>query len=176
VEPDVVTNTAATATTTTRPTSGPASSTTKVVTPSTADSGDINTGDIEGFDLTTIELNGRELLVAVADDTALRAQGLMGVTSFGDVDAMLFAWEVPTSGSFWMWTVPIPLDVAFFDGAGVLLEVITMAPCVDGQSSDCPRYTPSSSYRFALEDHGGDFSDLPAGATLTLPLSALFQP
>lgn len=144
--------------------------------PGTLNPADIDTGDIEGFDLTTIELNGMELLVAVANNTELRAQGLMGVTSFGDVDGMLFAWEAPTSGSFWMWTVPIPLDVAFFDGAGVLLEVITMAPCVDGESADCPRYTPSSSYRFALEDHGGDLSDLPAGSTLTLRLSELFQP
>lgn len=178
MEPDVVATTATTiiTTTSTSPPGLPGSTTTRFVTPSSTDTRDIDTGDIEGFDLIAIELNGRELLVALADDSTSRAQGLMGVTSFGEVDAMLFAWEIPTSGSFWMWTVPIPLDVAFFDGAGVLLEVITMAPCVEGVSADCPRYTPDSSYRFALEDYGGELSDLPAGSTLTVPLSSLFQP
>ena len=126
--------------------------------------------------MTTIQLNGVDLLVAVADDTARRAQGLMGVTSLGDVDAMLFAWETPASGSFWMWTVPIPLDVAFFDGDGKLVEVITMAPCVDGVSADCPRYMPNGSYRFALEDYGGDLVGLPDDSTISVDLSVLFQP
>ncbi|MBK5268486.1 MAG: DUF192 domain-containing protein [Acidimicrobiia bacterium] len=136
----------------------------------------MNTGDIQGFELTTIRLNGEDLLVAVADTGQLRAQGLMGVTSLGDVDGMIFAWQEPTTGSFWMWTVPISLDVAFFDGAGQLVDVFTMAPCVDGESSDCPRYTPRSSYMFALERQGGELIALPADSILDVDLAAFFQP
>lgn len=136
----------------------------------------MNTGDIEGFELTTIQLNGEDLLVAVADTGQLRAQGLMGVTSLGDVDGMIFAWPEPTTGSFWMWTVPISLDVAFFDGAGQLVDVLAMAPCVDGESWDCPRYTPGSSYLFALERQGGELIALPADSILEVDLAAFFQP
>lgn len=136
----------------------------------------VNTGDIQNFELTTIRLNGEDLLVAVADTTQLRAQGLMGVTTFGNVDGMIFAWEEPTTGSFWMWTVPISLDVAFFSGDGRLVDVFTMAPCVDGVSADCPRYTPRSSYTFALERQGGDLIGLPTDSTLDVDPAAFFKP
>lgn len=144
--------------------------------PETTTPGAVNTGDIQGFDLTTVRLDGQDLLVAVADTTQLRAQGLMGVTSFGEVDGMIFVWEEPTTGSFWMWTVPISLDVAFFDEAGRLVDVFTMAPCVDGLSSDCPRYTPGTSYRYALERQEGELLDLPIDSILDVGLAAFFEP
>lgn len=138
--------------------------------------GAVDTGDIDGFDLTTVTLNDQSLLVAVADSNELRSQGLMGVRSFGDVDGMVFAWEASTAGAFWMWTVPIPLDVAFFDEQGRLITVLEMAPCMEGPSSECPRYEPSGTYRYALEQRGGELADLPAGSVLEIDLTGLFQP
>ena len=135
----------------------------------------VTAGDIVGYDLMTVQLDGEELLVAVADSTALRARGLMGVTDFGDLDGMVFAWPEPHIGAFWMWTVPISLDVAFFDGRGRLVDVLEMAPCVDGDSSECPRYQPAGAYVYALERQEGKLVTLPEGAILEIDPGQLFQ-
>ena len=133
------------------------------------------TGDIVGYDLMTIQLNGEDLLVAIADNNALRARGLMGVTEFGDLDGMVFAWPEPHIGTFWMWTVPIALDVAFFNADGSLIDVLEMAPCMDGNSFDCPRYQPSVSYVYALERQAGRLVTLPDNAILDIDPGQLFQ-
>lgn len=135
----------------------------------------VYTGDIVGYELMTVQLNGEDLLVAIADNNALRARGLMGVTEFGDLDGMLFAWQEPHVGAFWMWTVPIPLDVAVFDANGALIDVLEMAPCIDGNSTDCPRYQPDGAYVYALERHEGDLVTLSQNAVLNLEPGRLFQ-
>ena len=47
-----------------------------------------------------------------------------------------------TGGPFWMKNVPYPLEIAFLDKTGSVLQVDRMAPCMPGtipsESYDCP--------------------------------------
>lgn len=123
----------------------------------------LDTGDILGFELDIVSVGGEPLVVAVADDRALRQRGLMGVTDFGDVDGMLFEFELPTLGGFWMKDTLVPLDIAFFDEEGGLVQIMTMTPCV---TDDCPSYTPDGAYRWALERPAGTLLGSPTDLIL----------
>lgn len=120
----------------------------------------------EAFPIDTIMLDGTELTVAVAATGDLRSQGLMGVSTLGDLDGMVFVFDTEAERNFWMWTVPISLDIAFFASDGSLVGVLEMAPCVDGDSADCPRYGPGEPFRYALETVAGDLNDLAPTAEL----------
>ena len=121
------------------------------------------TGDILGFELDTVILGDETLVVAIADTADLRRRGLMGVTDFGDVEGMLFEFDIPTLGGFWMKDTLVPLDIAFFDENGDLIQIMTMAPCV---TEDCPSYTPKGAYKWALERPAGTLLGSPSDLTL----------
>jgi uncharacterized membrane protein (UPF0127 family) len=59
--------------------------------------------------------------------------------------------------------VAMPLDIAWFDGDGVLIGTAEMTPC---PAEPCPRYTAPGPYRWALEAPPGAFGDLSPGARL----------
>ena len=81
----------------------------------------------------------------------------MGVTSLGDLDGMLFAWDSPVQVSFWMKDTLIPLDIGFFDESGSLFLVVHMVPC---QADPCPSYPSESPILYALEALPGFFDDV----------------
>ncbi len=103
---------------------------------------------LEAFATAFIQLDGDELLVAVADTVELRRQGLMLVEDLRDLDGMLFVFPDPTNGGFWMKDTLIPLDIAFFDADGHFVDGFAMEPCT---TADCPSYRPDGSYLYALE-------------------------
>lgn len=70
------------------------------------------------------------------------------MTGLGEIDGMLFEWSGLTESTFWMKDTLITLDIAFFDGSGRLVELMTMTPCVQ---EACPTYGPNSPYRWAIE-------------------------
>jgi uncharacterized membrane protein (UPF0127 family) len=116
-----------------------------------------------GWATATIWIDERPLTVAVADDPA---RGLRDVDDLGDLDGMLFAYAAevdPADHRFTMQGVRFPLDVAFFDGSGRLIEVIGMPVCA---SAPCPTYASPSPFRWALESPAGSV-DLDPGARLT---------
>lgn len=120
--------------------------------------------DLAAFGLEEISVAGQRWLVAVADVAAERFQGLRRVADLGALDGMLFVWESDTETSFTMRTVPIPLEVGLFDGDGRLLEVVAMAPC--GDRDDCPLYSGSSPFRYAVERPAGGWEAVPIGSLL----------
>jgi uncharacterized membrane protein (UPF0127 family) len=132
---------------------------------STATTGPAPPDQLAGFTRLEVRVGGEAWQVAVADTPALRSRGLMGVTDLGDVRGMLFLWEDDTSGGFWMRDTLIPLDIAFFDAAGVLVDLLSMTPC---REDPCPTYRPSGPYRAALEAPAGGFDGLDI-VGLTLP-------
>lgn len=139
-----------TTTTEAPPTSEPSSST-------TTDSSDLVVPEqLVDFATESIRLDEAELLVAVADSSQLRQQGLMNVEDIGDLDGMLFIFDADTSSGFWMKNTLIPLDIAFFDADGGFVDGFAMEPCT---TADCPTYRPSGSYRFALEVPQGQMPD-----------------
>ncbi len=115
---------------------------------------------LSGFGLEEIELDGAELLVAVADTPELRRQGLMNLDDLGDLDGMLFIFPEDTTTGFWMKNTLIPLDIAFFTPDGAVVDRFEMEPCI---TESCPTYRPSGAYRFALEMPAGS---MPIGIEL----------
>jgi uncharacterized membrane protein (UPF0127 family) len=72
---------------------------------------------------------------------------------------MLFVFDDPTRTSFTMSTVPVPLDIGFYDADGDVVDRLLMKPCPDPQSR-CPLYTAKGEFSYALETLKGN---LPPG-------------
>lgn len=116
-------------------------------------------------DLPTAEVavDGAPWLVAVAQTGSTRRSGLMFVTDLGSLDGMLFVFPRTTTGTFWMKDTLIPLDIAFFDVDGVYVDGFAMVPCTE---DPCPSYTPSGSYRYAVEAAAGELAGVGPGSVL----------
>lgn len=95
-----------------------------------------------------------ELRVEVADTPERQQRGLMYRTRVPDDTGMVFVYERPDTGGFWMKNTLVPLTIAFFDERGVIRDILDMAPCV-GRGDDCPTYTPRNPYVGALEVRQG---------------------
>lgn len=100
-------------------------------------------------------MSGEPWVVAVADDSHERAQGLRGVSVLDDVDGMLFVWDEDTTTPFVMEDTSMPLDIAFFAADGTLVDLLAMEPC---EVAPCPRYEARGPYRYALEAPRGAFA------------------
>lgn len=120
---------------------------------------------LDGFDISKIAIDDRELTVAVAKTPGQRSQGLMGVTDLGGLDGMLFVFQSESNGGFWMKDTLIPLDIAFFDSDGVWVDRLTMEPCT---ADPCPSYRPGGSYRYAVEAPEGDLAFVVPGSRLEI--------
>ncbi len=88
--------------------------------------------------------------VAVADDPAERAQGLMHVESMPTLSGMIFVYEAPSHASFWMRNTLIPLDMLFADETGVITRIHPMAIPLDETPID-----GGQGVKFVLEINGG---------------------
>ena len=162
--------TRAAAVTTTEAPPAPVSTSTTDTTATTTPS-DVNVPELlTSLPLAAISVNDESLIVAVAETRASRRQGLMAVDDLGDLDGMLFVWDVDTSGSFWMRDTVLALDIAFFAADGSLVNSFSMEPCDLG--ADCPLYESGGTYRFALETEQGRLGTLASDTTLTFPESA----
>ncbi len=154
------------ATTTTAPPPAPTTAVTATTAPEATVSTATTAADVDqlpGFDRQRVIVGDEAWLVAVAATGEQRALGLMGVTDLGDVDGMLFVYESDSRGGFWMKDTLIPLDIAFFDGDGALVDLLSMVPC---EEDPCLVYTPSGAYRFALESLPGRLDGLAEAPTL----------
>jgi len=124
---------------------------------------------LQGLEVQSISIvDGDEvwvLKVAVADTEAAHRRGLMDVADLQDLDGMLFAWEEPTSTSFWMKDVILPLDIVFFGEDRSLVDYFTMPLCT---TDDCPSYPAAGSFMYAVEMPAATFSGLTPDAMLVL--------
>lgn len=123
----------------------------------------------EGFDVSEIGFtNGDERItmpVLVADDPSLRSIGLMHRTELPGDAGMLFEFDAPTAGAFWMKNTLLPLSIAFVGQDGTVQQVLDMEPCT---ADPCPRYAPADPYVRAVEANQGYFAahDITAGWSL----------
>ena len=120
---------------------------------------------LEGFTSTRISIDDREMAVAVADTAEKRRQGLMNVTDLGGLGGMLFVWSDDTASAFHMLDTLIPLDIAFFTVDGSFVDRLTMEPCT---ADECPLYSASGLYRYALEAPAGDLEFTSSGSKLII--------
>jgi len=111
--------------------------------------------------LTTVGGEVLELCLLHADEPAERSRGLMGVTSLGDHDGMLFSMDEPTEGSFYMFQTLVPLRIGWWDAQGELVRATDMVPCESEDPAACERYPSGGPYVYAIEVLEGS----PLGAT-----------
>ena len=67
---------------------------------------------------------------------------------------MLFLFDEPTTGAFWMKDTDIPLSIGFIGEDDQLVDLVDMQPC---SSDPCRLYTSRDAYVFALEMNQGWF-------------------
>jgi uncharacterized protein len=95
----------------------------------------------------------KKLFVEFADTNTKREYGLMNRKSLNHNGGMLFKFHFPTKLSFWMRDTYIPLDIAFIDDSGKILQIEEMIPL-----STKP-IRSSNSCRYALEVNKGWFNN-----------------
>ncbi len=107
--------------------------------------------------LTVVTRSGEvEFDVRIAETPDARATGLMGVRTLAPDAGMVFLFDAPTDGAFWMKGTLIPLSIAFWDADGRIVAMLDMAPC---RAEPCPLYSPGHDYVAALEVNRGALSE-----------------
>ena len=117
-----------------------------------------------GSRIASVILHGQQgpvrVTVEEADSPAEREEGLMGRTSLGGNEGMIFLFGDVAGGSvtseFWMKDTLIPLSVAFWDENGRIVGIQDMDPCTE---DPCPTYGSPKPYVGALEVNGGFFTE-----------------
>jgi uncharacterized membrane protein (UPF0127 family) len=107
-----------------------------------------------GLTATRVRVGDRTLSVVVADAPDERVEGLRRRRDVGPYDGMLFVFPASTEGSFTMSSVPVALDIGFYDDAGRVVATRRMEPCARAES-ECPLYGATAPYRYALETPAG---------------------
>jgi len=114
----------------------------------------------------------------VADTYDTQAKGLMYITAEemaplpdGTERGMIFVFNRSVRDSFWMKNTIIPLDIAYVDTAGKVVNTYTMAP-LDTRSG---HYRPDGPYRYAIEVNAHRLAELGIGKgdVLQIPASVL---
>ncbi|MCL7960469.1 MAG: DUF192 domain-containing protein [marine benthic group bacterium] len=98
-----------------------------------------------------IRIGGVEVTAEIADNEELRAKGLMNRDSLAENHGMLFVYGAAQVRSFWMRNTRIPLDIAFIDANGVIINIEPMEP----QSDE--NYYSQGPMMYALEMDQGWF-------------------
>lgn len=93
--------------------------------------------------------------------TAQQDRGLMNRTNLAGYDGMLFQFVEPTTVEFYMKDTLIPLSIAWFDSAGLLVSRTDMQPC--GTAAVCPLYAAAAPYDVALEVPQGQLGHVGVG-------------
>ena len=75
-----------------------------------------------------VSVEGHDIDCEVADTDASRMRGLMHREELPQGKGMLFVFPWPDQQSFWMRDTHIPLDVAFADARGKILNIETGTP------------------------------------------------
>ena len=113
-------------------------------------------------------MNGRlgtgTLALMVATTPTQWATGLMKRRKIASNAGMLFIYPTSLPRTFWMKNTSIPLDVAFLDGNGKVMEIRHLAP----QSTD--PVTSKRPAKYALEVNCGWFAQnrVKVGSILTI--------
>jgi uncharacterized membrane protein (UPF0127 family) len=109
-----------------------------------------------------IRIGGVAVSAEIADNEELRARGLMHRDSLVEDHGMLFVYGTAQVRSFWMRNTRIPLDIAFIDANGVIINIEHMEPQSD------QNYFSQGPMMYALEMSQGWFeaNDVKPGARL----------
>lgn len=79
-------------------------------------------------ELVPLRVAGIEIRVEIADDADERQQGLMFRESLEENQGMLFVYPEQRTLGFWMKNTLIPLDIAYIDREGRIVDIQQMEP------------------------------------------------
>jgi uncharacterized membrane protein (UPF0127 family) len=117
------------------------------------------------LDLPRVTLNAghKKIEAQVAANDEQRAKGLMFRQNMPKDEGMLFVFEQPSKQCFWMRNTLIPLQIAFIDDEGKIVNILEMKP-LDEKSQNCS----TKPVRYVLEMNKGWFTGngLKAGSYL----------
>lgn len=94
----------------------------------------------------------KKLYIELADTADKRSYGLKHRKSLAENHGMLFKFANPSRLSFWMESTYIPLDIAFIDDNGKILQINNMIPL------STRAHTSNNLCKYALEVNGGWFN------------------
>ena len=95
-------------------------------------------------------LDGVELELEVADTREERAVGLMGRESVPPGTGMVFRYDEPSTGRYYMFDVPVPLRAVFVRD-GRVVSTVVMPPCTSQVPTQCPTYGADGPYDTVVE-------------------------
>lgn len=128
--------------------------------------GEIGFSVTPGEGLTAMSPTRQCALLAATE--AQRAQGLMQVTDLEGYTGMIFRYSADSRGGFYMKNTPMPLSIAWFAADGTFVSSADMEPC--GDRTDCPIFSATGPYRYALEVPQGQLPSLGVGPGSVLKL------
>ena len=114
-------------------------------------------------------LDGVELTLEVADDGAERSVGLQHRASVPPGTGMVFVYDEPVTGRYWMYDVQVPLRAVFVRDGRVVWTVV-MPPCESEVAQSCPTYGPDEPYDTVVETAPETLPDVQPGDRLELDL------
>ena len=123
------------------------------------------------YDRAKITVGGHKIDVFIADEQAERTEGLMFVKA-GELkrnEGMIFVFSTTEKLSFWMENTLIPLDIAFLDDAGKIINIREMEPF---DRSPQPSEAPA---RYAVEMNQGWFKENGVNKGAKFDLSAVLK-
>lgn len=117
-----------------------------------------------------ISINGVTLQLQLALNQSEWSKGLMNREKLMEDHGMLFLFKAPERRSFWMRNTGIPLDLAYFDAHGRLLEIHSLYPYDENSV-----YSHSKEVLIAVEMNQGWFSRKAIQPGAKLDMEALRQ-
>ena len=82
----------------------------------------------QAVELVPLRVGGIEIQVEIADDAEERQRGLMYRESLDENQGMLFVYPEQRTLGFWMKNTLIPLDIAYIDREGRIVDIQQMEP------------------------------------------------
>lgn len=95
-------------------------------------------------------LDGVDLVLEVADTQEERAVGLMRRASVPPGTGMVFRYDAPNQGRFYMFMVPVALQAVFVRDGRVVSSVV-MPPCRETEPQACPTYGADGPFDTVVE-------------------------
>ncbi len=114
-----------------------------------------------------IDIKGEKLFLEVSDTPEKTQRGLMNRQSMPENQGMIFIFNPPDHLVFWMKNTYIPLDIAFIDSGGKILNIEQMKPL-----DTSVRYYSQGKAKYAIEVNKGYFEkrNVKAGDSISLSL------
>ena len=113
------------------------------------------------------------MTVEIAERPDQRAYGLMDRDALDTDAGMIFLYDQfqHQDTGFWMYRTRMPLDIAYFDGAGRIVAIRQMMPCTSLDPQRCTGYSAGVPFFGAVEANRGYFarSGVGVGDRVVLP-------